>query len=219
MYRKFFLAPVAAAMLVASFAASAQAQFGTAAEAKALLEKAVAALKANEADALAKFNSCEGGFRDRDLYVFCYDMNSGKFTAHVNKALLGTDVKALKAAGYREQTPYDDHLRQVLGEQRWAKHAADPARVVCAALITDGAAAGRAQNQPEVRDRPLCRADDGVRQEQGRPAHQGRDYRQTPASLVRSSRRQQGRHRHPRGAGRVIHARIAAWASLLRASR
>jgi hypothetical protein len=52
------------------------------------------------------------------------------------------DVKALRAAGYREQTPYDEHLRRALGEQRWAKYVADPARVVCAALITDGAAAG-----------------------------------------------------------------------------
>jgi cytochrome c len=77
-------------------AALAQAQFGTAAQAKALLEKAVAELKANEAAALAKFNKADGGFRDRDLYVFCYDMATGKFTAHVNQSLLCTDVKALK---------------------------------------------------------------------------------------------------------------------------
>jgi hypothetical protein len=46
---------------------------GTAAEAKAMLEKAVAALKANEADALAKFPKMDGGFRDRDLYLFCFN--------------------------------------------------------------------------------------------------------------------------------------------------
>ena len=90
-----FGALVCAAMAVTG-AALAQAKFGTAAEAKALLEKAVAELKANEAAALAKFNKADAGFRDRDLYVFCYDMKSGKFTAHVNQALLGTDVKALK---------------------------------------------------------------------------------------------------------------------------
>jgi hypothetical protein len=28
--------------------------------------------------------------------VFCYDMPTGKFTAHVNQSLLGKDVKALK---------------------------------------------------------------------------------------------------------------------------
>ena len=86
----------AALCLALSTSAFAQAQFGTAAEATALLDKAVAELKANEADALAKFNKADGGFRDRDLYLFCYDMKTAKFTAHVNPALLGTDVKALK---------------------------------------------------------------------------------------------------------------------------
>ena len=63
----------AALCLALSTSAFAQAQFGTAAEATALLDKAVAELKANEADALAKFNKADGGFRDRDLYLFCYD--------------------------------------------------------------------------------------------------------------------------------------------------
>jgi len=71
---------------------------GTAAEAKAMLKKAIAALKANEADALAKFPKMDGGFRDRDLYVFCFNATDGKFTAHVIPALLGTDVRALKDA-------------------------------------------------------------------------------------------------------------------------
>src|SRR5215510_15623350 len=84
------------AVLIALASAAAQGQFGSAAEAKAMLEKAVAELKANEAAALAKFNKGESGFKDRDLYVFCYDMTTGKFTAHVNQALLGTDVKSLK---------------------------------------------------------------------------------------------------------------------------
>jgi cytochrome c len=53
----------------------------------------LAALKADEAGAPAKFNAGDGGFRDRDLYVFCYDMATGNFTAHVNKALLGTDIR------------------------------------------------------------------------------------------------------------------------------
>ncbi len=52
------------------------------------------------------------------------------------------DVKALKAAGYSAETPFDDHLRRELGEHRWAMYVADPARVVCAAMITDGATAG-----------------------------------------------------------------------------
>jgi hypothetical protein len=63
-------------------------------------------------------------------------------TAMGQSAGQAPDVKVLKAAGYREDTPYDEHLRRELGEQRWAKYVADPARVVCAALITDGAAQG-----------------------------------------------------------------------------
>jgi cytochrome c len=96
MFRKFLIGALAGFAVSLSAAAYAQGQFGSAAEAKAMLEKAVAELKSNEAAALAKFNKGEGGFKDRDLYVFCYDMNTGKFTAHVNQALLGTDVKALK---------------------------------------------------------------------------------------------------------------------------
>jgi cytochrome c len=71
---------------------------GTSAEARAMLDKAVAALKANQADALAKFPKPDGGFRDRDLYVYCFDTDNGKFTAHVNPALMGTDVRSLKDA-------------------------------------------------------------------------------------------------------------------------
>lgn len=87
---------MAAAALLAGIAVATAQSFGTAAEAKAMLEKAVAALKANETEALAKFNQKDGGFRDRDLYVFCYNMTDGKFTAHPNPALMGTDVRALK---------------------------------------------------------------------------------------------------------------------------
>ena len=71
---------------------------GTAAEARAMLDNAVAALKANEPTALAAFNDKSNTkFHDRDLYVFCYDMTDGKFTAHPNPATMGTDVRALKA--------------------------------------------------------------------------------------------------------------------------
>jgi hypothetical protein len=45
--------------------------FPTAEEAKAMLLKAVAAVNADKAKALDMFNKGEGGFLDRDLYVFC----------------------------------------------------------------------------------------------------------------------------------------------------
>jgi len=69
------------------------ADFGTAAEAKAMLEKAVVALKANQATALAMFQKGEGGFKDRDLYVFCGGPD-GNFTAH--PTLTGKSLKDLK---------------------------------------------------------------------------------------------------------------------------
>ena len=47
------------------------ADFGTAEEAKAMLERAVAAAKEDRAKALDMFNNGEGGFKDRDLYVWC----------------------------------------------------------------------------------------------------------------------------------------------------
>jgi signal transduction histidine kinase len=69
------------------------ADFGTAAEAKAMLEKAVTALKANQASALAMFTKGEGGFKDRDLYPFCGGPD-GMFTAH--PSLVGKSLKDLK---------------------------------------------------------------------------------------------------------------------------
>jgi len=61
---------------------TAQAQFGTERDARALLDKAVVALKQNKEKALDMFNKGEGGFRDRDLYVFCANASDGVITAH-----------------------------------------------------------------------------------------------------------------------------------------
>ena len=78
----------------------AQAQYGTAAEAKAMLEKAVAAVKADKAKALDMFNKGEGGFLDRDLYPFCANVSDGKFVAVYNpnaRQLIGqVDMRTLK---------------------------------------------------------------------------------------------------------------------------
>ena len=58
------------------------ADYGTAEEAKAMLERAVAAVKENKAKALDMFNKGEGGFKDRDLYVYCANASDGILTAH-----------------------------------------------------------------------------------------------------------------------------------------
>jgi hypothetical protein len=74
-----------AAILLVLTATSVQAadpQFGTEAEAKAMLEKAVGAVKENKEKALEMFNEGEGGFKDRDLYVWCANASDGVLTAH-----------------------------------------------------------------------------------------------------------------------------------------
>jgi len=90
-------------VLTLSTAASAQqAPFGTAAEAKAMLERAVAAVKADKAQALAMFNKGEGGFKDRDLQPFCFNGSDGTITAATVPNLLGTDIRALKDKNGKE---------------------------------------------------------------------------------------------------------------------
>jgi cytochrome c len=76
-----------------------QSQFGTPVEAKAMFDKAIAAVKADRAKALTTFNSGEGGFRDRDLYVFCFNAKTGIFDAQIVKSLLGTDTRVKERDG------------------------------------------------------------------------------------------------------------------------
>lgn len=62
-------------------AAALASEFGTPDEARAMLERAVAALRTDKAAALDAFNRKDGGYRDRDLYIFCAGPD-GVFTAH-----------------------------------------------------------------------------------------------------------------------------------------
>jgi hypothetical protein len=62
-----------------------------------MLVKAVAAVKADKTKALDMFNKGEGGFLDRDLYPFCFNISDGKLVANSNvKQLLGTDTRTTK---------------------------------------------------------------------------------------------------------------------------
>jgi hypothetical protein len=101
MLRTSMIAAVSAAVLMFSPTAFAQQTGGTADEAKAMLMKAVAAVKADKAKALDMFNKGEGGFLDRDLYVFCLNVSDGKSVAVGNpnaKQTLGVDSRTLKDA-------------------------------------------------------------------------------------------------------------------------
>jgi cytochrome c len=81
-----------------STAAPAQAQDkGSKEEAMAMVQKAVAAIKADGRDkAFAAINDPNGPFRDRDLYVVVYDL-SGKCLAHgANPKQIGKDLTELR---------------------------------------------------------------------------------------------------------------------------
>jgi len=71
-------------------------QLGTAEQAKAMLDRAVSALKSNESTALSEFNDPNNKqYHDRDLYVFCFNLSDGKITAYESPALLNIDVRTL----------------------------------------------------------------------------------------------------------------------------
>ncbi len=88
---------------VALLAGAAQAQMmarpGTAADAKAMLEKTVAAIKVDKAKALEEINAGSNGFLVGDIYPFCFDLSDGKNVAVANpnaKTLIGKDVRTFK---------------------------------------------------------------------------------------------------------------------------
>ncbi len=85
------LAIGATALPLAVVSPLAQASFGTEEEARLMLQKAVGEIAAGKEEALRMFTRGEGGFRDRDLYVFCGN-EDGRFTAHptlVGQPLVG----------------------------------------------------------------------------------------------------------------------------------
>ena len=98
MFRKIVIGALGAMAVMFSSTAFAQ---GTATEAKAMLDKAVVAVKADKAKTLGMINKGEGGFLDRDLYVFCFNLSDGKAVASGSdnaRKVLGQDVRTLKDA-------------------------------------------------------------------------------------------------------------------------
>lgn len=86
------------ALLASIAVAFAQPSRATAAEARAMLERAVLALRADPAGAIARFNRADGGFRDRDLYVVCFDTGTGRVKSHVDPRQIGIDIRGVKQA-------------------------------------------------------------------------------------------------------------------------
>ena len=95
-----YLSAILAAFVLAFATSAAQAQDkskGTAAEATAMVEKAIAHIKkVGREKAFADFNNKSGAFTDRDLYVVVYDIK-GKVLSHgANEKMIGKDVIELR---------------------------------------------------------------------------------------------------------------------------
>ena len=100
-------------VLILTIGSTQAAQYGTAEEAKAMLGRAIAAVKQDEANALDHFNKGDDGFKDRDLYVFCANASDGIVTAHPTRKgaqlknfPLGQQVMRTAAAGKVSEVTY-----------------------------------------------------------------------------------------------------------------
>ena len=69
-----------------------------------MLDKAVTAMKENKEKALEMFNKGEGGFKDRDLYVWCANASDGIVTAHpTNKGKELRDIKGKHGVAFGQE--------------------------------------------------------------------------------------------------------------------
>ena len=59
-----------------------------------MLDRAIIEVNADSRAAIQKFNHNKPGFRDRDLFVFCFGASDGIFTAH--EGLVAHDVRLLR---------------------------------------------------------------------------------------------------------------------------
>ena len=116
MTRSLCASALLASALLTSVAVLGAEQFATAEEARAMLDRAVAALKANEDAALKAFNDEKNkNFRDRDLFVFCFSLPDGNFTAYQSPLMVGTDVRELKL----EKDPIGQRAPTTWSRARW----------------------------------------------------------------------------------------------------
>lgn len=79
---------------------------GTPEQARALVDRAAAAMRLDPRPAIAAFNSLHGSFIEDDLYVFVISMDDGIFRAHGGyPRLVGTQSRALRDANGKEFIP------------------------------------------------------------------------------------------------------------------
>lgn len=101
------LAAVIAFVSFSTGAVAQQGRFAGGTDAKAMLERAIAAVKADKAKAFRMFDNGQGGFRDRDLFPFCFDVSTGKVVATPLKGLVGKNMSGFRDA---KRQPYGQQL-------------------------------------------------------------------------------------------------------------
>lgn len=96
MFNRLNALPLIAFTLLCSLTQAAFAEeHGTAAEAKAMVQKTIAAMKKNGVEnTLAEINKRDGQYKDKDLYVVVYSM-AGQNLAHINPKMVGKDMLEL----------------------------------------------------------------------------------------------------------------------------
>ena len=96
MLRKYVVAAIIAVGITAPVAA---AEFATKDEAVAMVDKAVAYIKANGSEnAYAEIDKKGGMFTDRDFYIVVYGLDGHVFAHGANEKLIGTDQSQAKDA-------------------------------------------------------------------------------------------------------------------------
>ena len=98
--RAYFARALGLAVSGAVFANAALVE-GMAADAKAMLDKTIAALKADKAKTLTEINAGTNGFLQGDIYPFCFNLSDGLLVAVANpnaKVNLGKDIRLNKDA-------------------------------------------------------------------------------------------------------------------------
>ncbi len=96
-----FALAAGAALFATTVSAQMMAHQGTADDAKAMLNKTVAAIKADKAKALEDINAGTNGFLVGDIYPFCFNLSDGLNVAVASpnaKPLMGKDVRTFKDA-------------------------------------------------------------------------------------------------------------------------
>ena len=93
-----YLAAIAVALFALQAQAQAPGQYGTTAEAEAMVKKAIAYYKKNGKEkSLAEFQKNPGPFVDRDLYVTVYTLNADSLS-HINPKMVGKNMMELRDA-------------------------------------------------------------------------------------------------------------------------